>query len=39
MVTQEDYDRIQAKIDEVNEDIARVRREIAADRERLRSCL
>ena len=37
MATQEDYDRIQAKIDEVGEDIANLRRDIANTRALLRS--
>ena len=36
-MTQEVYDRFQARIDKVGEDISRVRREIDAERERLRS--
>ena len=35
MVTQEDYDRIQADIDNLNERVDRVRRDIRADMERL----
>lgn len=35
MVTQEDYDRIQADIDNLNERVERVRRDIRADMERL----
>ena len=37
MATQEDYDRIQARLDKMGEDIARARREIAADKASLRS--
>ncbi len=37
MATQEDYDRIQARIDALGEDITRVRRRIAAETERVRS--
>lgn len=36
-MTQEEYDKFQARIDKVGEDIARVRREMAADRAWLRS--
>ena len=37
MATQEDYDRIQASIDKLGEDITRVKRRIAAETERVRS--
>lgn len=37
MATQEDYDRIQARIDALGEDITRVRRRITAEMERVRS--
>ena len=38
MATQEDYDRIQARIDKLNESVAEVHREYDKIEARLRSC-